>query len=127
MTPLIAPSSLTKAVEAMEATIGQGDWDAAAKFFTADVSYRVGHRDPVRGVDGIKSYMEWQTQHVRWDGHTLHMMFSRDDVAIFEVSSHFTRLNDGAQLRVPCTDIYRFRDGLIADWRVYSDTAAFAI
>ncbi len=119
------PSALTKRVEDMEAAIGQGNWDAAAAFFTPDAQYRVGHRDPVIGIDGIKGYMLWQTQHVRWDGHTIHMMFSRDNTAIFEVTSHFTRLSDGVALRVPCTDIYRFDGSRIADWRVYSDTAAF--
>ncbi len=119
------PSALTQKVEKMESAVGRGDWNAARDFFTPDVQYRVGHRAPVTGVDGIRNYMDWQAQRVRWDGHTIHMMFSRDDTAIFEVTSHFTRLADGASLDVPCTDIYRFNGNKIADWRVYSDTSAF--
>ncbi len=119
------PSPLTKWVEDMEAVIGRGDWPAAAEFFTPDVKYRVGYRDAVVGINGIRNYMQWQTQLVRWDGHTIHMMFSRDDTAIFEVTSHFTRLADQTAIDLPCTDIYRFRDGRIADWRVYADTGAF--
>jgi ketosteroid isomerase-like protein len=123
--PLIAHCALTDAVEAMEACVGAGDWRGAARYFTADVSYRVGTRTAVRGVDGIRDYMEWQTARVRWDGHDVMMKFSRAETAVFEVASHFTRLSDGAQLIVPCTDIYRFRDGLIHDWRVYADTSSF--
>jgi ketosteroid isomerase-like protein len=41
------------------------------------------------------------------------------------VISHFTRAADGATISFPCTDIYRFRDGLIVDWRVYTDMSPF--
>lgn len=122
----IEASPLTDFVEEMEAIIGAGHWEKAPDFFTADVVYQVGHRDPVFGVDGIKGYMEWQNRIVRWEGHDLRMKFSRGQTAIFEVVSHFTRLSDGAKLHVPCTDIYNFVDGRIADWRVYSDLSAFS-
>ncbi|MEM8664948.1 MAG: nuclear transport factor 2 family protein [Pseudomonadota bacterium] len=123
--PKIEPSALTEAVEAMEAAIGAGDWEGAARFFTDDVLYKVAHREPAYGLAGIKAYMAWQSERVRWTGHTPRMKFSRGDTAVFEVESHFLRLRDSAALIVPCTDIYTFRDGRIADWRVYADTSPF--
>lgn len=122
----IEPSPLTEFVEAMEAVVGKGDWANAHDFFAVDVIYRVGSREPFLGVDGIKTYMEWQGTLVRWEGHEVRSMFARGNVAFFEVESHFLRLRDQVKLIVPCTDIYTFADDRIADWRVYADTSAFA-
>jgi ketosteroid isomerase-like protein len=41
---------------------------------------------------------------------------------IVEVVSHFKRLADGRAISFPCVDIYRFREGRIADWRVFAAT-----
>lgn len=124
--PRIVACPLTQFVENMEATVGQGDWSAAAQYFTEDVLYRVGYRPPVNGVSGIERYMTWQNSVVRWTGHTTRSKFSRGHVAFFEVESHFVRIADGKEILLPCTDIYTFRDNRIADWRVYADISAFA-
>ncbi len=121
----IEPSRLTDLVEQMEAAVGQGQWEAAHAFFTPNARYQVGARAPVFGLDGIKTYMGWQAERVRWDGHDLRMKFSRGNTAVFEVISHFTRISDGTELRLPCTDIYMFEGERIADWRVYADMTIF--
>ncbi|MEM8662803.1 MAG: nuclear transport factor 2 family protein [Pseudomonadota bacterium] len=123
----IDPDPMTDFVEKMEAAVGQGNWTEAATYFTPDVLYRVGCREPFSGVAGIREYMEWQNTLVRWDGHNLRSKFARGEVAFFEVDSLFTRHRDGAKLVVPCTDIYTFEGGRIADWRVYADTSAFSL
>ncbi len=121
----IEPSPLTDLVERMEASVGTGNWQAAAGFFTPDVTYRVGHRPPFVGLEGIQEYMSWQNSLVSWDGHDLRRKFSRGNTAFFEVDSHFTRHRDGKKIVLPCTDIYTFDGDRIADWRVYSDTSLF--
>jgi ketosteroid isomerase-like protein len=35
---------------------------------------------------------------------------------------HYTRL-DGAELTLPCCNVFRVRDGAVADYRVYMDIA----
>lgn len=121
----IEDSPLTEAVEAMELSIARQAWDEAARYMAADILYKVAHRDPVVGVNGIRDYMAWQYSLVHWDGHDIRMKFSRGNTAVIEVDSRFTRLADKAKLIVPCTDIYTFSDGLIAEWRVYADTSVF--
>ncbi|MEM9357198.1 MAG: hypothetical protein AAGB04_13395 [Pseudomonadota bacterium] len=116
---------LTRHVERMEAFIGRHEWSVAAEFVTSDVYYQVAHREPKFGIGGIKEYMEWQYSLVHWDGHDTRMKFSRGNVVIIEVLSHFTRLADQAELLVPCTDVYAFTGDLISDWRVYADTSVF--
>jgi ketosteroid isomerase-like protein len=112
-------------VEAMERAVAQGDRAGAAAHLSEDVAYTVGARPPVRGIDAVFAALDEQGRLARWDGHTFHAAWFQDDALVIEVTSHFTRVADGRRISFPCTDIYRFRDGRIADWRVYADMAPF--
>ena len=122
-------SDLAARVEAMEATLGRGDWNGAREYLADDVRYAVGGRDPVIGIDGIRTYLEAQARIVRWTGHEVALVTEAEAgrTVIFEVTSLFERVADGAALRLPCTDIYRFGGGRIRDWRVYADLAAIGL
>ena len=120
-----ANSPLIARVEAMEAAVGRGLWAEASAFFTEDARYQVADRPPYHGVEGIRTYMTWQRNLVDWTGHTPRMMIQHDRTVIIEVLSHFKRHADGQELRVPCTDIYRFDGDRIFDWRVYADVSLF--
>ncbi|MBM7069560.1 nuclear transport factor 2 family protein [Actibacterium sp. 188UL27-1] len=113
----------------MEHLLGAGDWETGAQFFTPDVRYRVGAREPVAGIDGIRRYMESQAARIRWTGHTLCWQAEDDatQTAVIEVISHFQRVADDAPIDLPCTDIYRFDGDRICDWRVYADIAILGV
>ncbi len=112
-------------IEAMERALVAGDAEAALSYLHADVTYSVGAQEPRRGVAAIIDYARAQARLVRWTGHTLRGCWRSDDVLIVEVTSHFTRVAGGKKIDLPCTDIYRFRGGRIADWRVYADMSPF--
>lgn len=114
-----------RAVETMEELVGRGDWEAATDYFTSDVLYKVGAREPAYGLEGVRAYMDWQNALVQWQGHTVRLRWCHDEVVVIEADSHFTRQSDGRAITIPCTDIYRM-DGLrIREWRVYADTSPF--
>ena len=123
---LIEDRPLIDRIAEMERHVGLGDWNSAAPFFTENVHYQVAGRGTFSGFDGLRRYMNWQRKLVTWTGHTPQMMIEHEGVVIIEVISHFRRLQDGAELAIPCTDIYRFEGDRICDWRVYADTAEFS-
>ncbi|MEO0982199.1 MAG: nuclear transport factor 2 family protein [Pseudomonadota bacterium] len=127
--PIDKGGDLAHRVVAMERDVGSGDWDAARRWFTADVAYHVAGRPPFRGVEGIRKYMEWQRRIVTWLGHRSHLVFELQDTVVIEADSHFERIATRTRFDLPCTDVYRFRpDGgrkLIYDWRVYADVSHF--
>ena len=47
-------------------------------------------------------------------------MWSDVDAVIVELKVHYTRL-DGTELTLPCCNVFRLRDGAVADYRVYMD------
>ncbi|MEM7734870.1 MAG: nuclear transport factor 2 family protein [Deinococcota bacterium] len=118
-------SARIQAIEKMEKLVGTKAWSQAEAFFTENVAYRVGARQPVYGLAGIRDYMTWQDQYVRWEGHSPRLMLEHDNTVIIEVDSHFKRLQDNTAIIVPCTDIYRFEGDKIKDWRVYADYSGF--
>lgn len=120
-----SPEEGLRFVEAMEAAVGRSDRAEVLRRLTEDVVYAVGARPLLRGVDAVLSALAEQGRLVRWDGHTPRGAWLSGDAFVMEVESHFTRLADGRAISLPCTDIYRFRDGRIADWRVYADMSPF--
>lgn len=112
-------------IEAMERAVGSGDEQTALTYLHEDVAYTVGARPTLRGVAAVIAYTRDQAALARWEGHTFIGGWRSGDVLVVEVMSHFTRIADGASISFPCTDIYRFRDGRIADWRVYADMSPF--
>jgi ketosteroid isomerase-like protein len=47
-------------------------------------------------------------------------VYSDGDAAIVEFDVHYTR-HDGDVVTVPCCNVFRLRDGLIAEYRSYID------
>jgi ketosteroid isomerase-like protein len=52
--------------------------------------------------------------------HTVTNVWSEVDAVITELKVHYTRL-DGIELTLPCCNVFRIRDGAVADYRVYMD------
>jgi ketosteroid isomerase-like protein len=52
--------------------------------------------------------------------HTITNVWSDADAVIAELKVRYTRL-DGAELTLPCCNVFRVRDGAVADYRVYMD------
>lgn len=108
-------------VEAMEAAVMAGDRERAKRYLSAAVRYRIGSRPGVEGIEEVFGAVATQSVVVQWTGHTLVGHWLHEDVLIVEVVSHFRRVRDGRAISFPCTDIYRFHQGKIADWRVFAD------
>jgi len=47
-------------------------------------------------------------------------VWSDGDAVIAELKVHYGRL-DGSELTLPCCNVFRMRDGAVADHRVYMD------
>jgi limonene-1,2-epoxide hydrolase len=112
-------------VGSMEKAVLEGDQPSVERYLASDIRYTVGARPTVVGPRAVILAVAEQEKLVHWDGHTFINAWLKDDALVVEVISHFKRLSDGRQIPLPCTDIYRFTDNLIVDWRVYADMAPF--
>jgi ketosteroid isomerase-like protein len=104
------------------ATFDAKDVSTLAGFMTDDVAFRLGNAEVIRGrpafVDAVNAFLS-SIAGVR---HEILTVYTDDDAAIVEFDVHYTR-HDGGVVTVPCCNVFRLRDGLIAEYRSYIDAA----
>ena len=108
------------------ATFDAKDVPMLASFMTDDVALRLGNAALTTGkaafVDAVNGFLG-SIAGVR---HEILNVFTDGDAAIVEFDVHYTR-HDGDVVTIPCCNVFRLRDGLIAEYRSYIDaTPVFA-
>jgi ketosteroid isomerase-like protein len=102
------------------ATFDVQDVATLAEFMTDDVQLRLGNADTIQGktafVDAVNAFLA-SIAGVR---HEILTVYSDGDAAIIEFDVHYTR-RDGNVVTIPCCNVFRLRDGLIAEYRSYID------
>jgi ketosteroid isomerase-like protein len=109
------------------ATFDAQDVPTLAGFMTDDVKLRLGNAATIIGraafVDAVNAFLG-SIAGVR---HEILTVYSDGDAAIVEFDVHYTR-RDGNVVTVPCCNVFRLRDGLIAEYRSYIDaTPVYAL
>jgi ketosteroid isomerase-like protein len=104
------------------ATFDAKDVSTLASFMTDDVELRLGNAETIKGktafVDAVKGFLA-SIAGVR---HEILTVYEDGDAAIVEFDVHYTRL-DGKVVTLPCCNVFRLRDGLIAEYRSYMDAS----
>ena len=112
-----SPSDLARGIFA---AFDAKDAPALATLMTDDVRLRLGNTETVEGkpafVEALQSFLG-SVAHFR---HEVLNVWSDGDAVIAELVVHYTRL-DGRELALPCCNVFRLRDGSVADYRVYMD------
>ncbi|MEY2523102.1 MAG: hypothetical protein QOJ66_1667, partial [Ilumatobacteraceae bacterium] len=102
------------------ATFDAKDVSSLADFMTDDVELRLGNADTITGktafVDAVNAFLG-SVAGVR---HDILTVYRDGDAAIVEFNVQYTR-HDGRVVTLPCCNVFRLRDGLIAEYRSYID------
>ena len=115
-----AASRSENCVRALFAAMDSADIPGAAAQMTDDVYIRFGNADPLEGRDAFAASGERFTASISSIQHEITFIETFEDVVVVEMQVHYTRL-DSKQLTLPCCNVFRMRDGLVADYRVYMD------
>ena len=103
------------------ATTDQKDVEANAAHLTEDVELRFGNNEPVIGKDAYVAMSREFFASLKSLRHEIHSLWGvHGNVVITEMTVHYERL-DGRRLSLPCANIFRLRDGLVADYRIFMD------
>src|ERR1700722_9366093 len=96
------------------ATFDAKDVSTLAEFMTDDVELRLGNAGMIKGkaafVDAVNAFLG-SIAGVR---HEILTVYRDGYAAIVEFDVHYTR-HDGNVVTVPCCNVFRLRDGLIAE------------
>src|SRR6476661_7434919 len=118
----MSETTLSEQLRRVFATFDAQDVSTLAEFMTDDVQLRLGNAEMVNGkaafIDAVNAFLG-SIAGVR---HEILRVYSDRDAAIVEFDVHYTR-QDGGVVTLPCCNVFRLRDGLIAEYRSYMDAA----
>jgi ketosteroid isomerase-like protein len=106
--------------QAIFAAFDAKDVAALAALMTDDVRLQLGNADVVKGKAEFVAALETFFVSVAGFRHTATDVWSDRDTVIAELRVHYTR-HDGTGVTLPCCNVFRLRDGAVADYRVYMD------
>ena len=116
----MSQTALSDQIRNIFATFDAKDVSKLAGFMTDDVRLRLGNAEMIRGksafVDAVNAFLT-SVAAVR---HKIVNVYRDGDAAIVEFDVHYTR-HDGNVVTLPCCNVFRLRDGLIAEYRSYID------
>jgi ketosteroid isomerase-like protein len=107
-------------VRRMFATFDSKDVAGLAALVTDDVGLRLGNAEPVQGKSAFVEAVNAFLASVAAFRHEVLSVWSDEDALIAEFDVHYTRL-DGGEVTVPCCNVFRLREGLVAEYRSYMD------
>jgi ketosteroid isomerase-like protein len=116
----MSETALAAQLRGVFATFDARDVATLASFMTDDVRLRLGNAEMIQGkaafVDAVNAFLA-SIGGVR---HEILTVYVDGDAAIVEFDVHYTR-SDGNVVTLPCCNVFRLRDGLIAEYRSYMD------
>jgi ketosteroid isomerase-like protein len=108
------------------AALDNKDLTELATHVSEDIRMTMSNADPIEGKPSFVQRAEAFVGSLASIRHEITSLWTVDDVVIAELWVHYGRL-DGQQLTLPCCNVFRVRDGLVTDYRVYMDsTPVFA-
>jgi ketosteroid isomerase-like protein len=110
-------------VRELLAALDAGDIDTAMGFLTEDVVLRFGNAEPAVGSAAIADTAAAMANVVASMSHEMLAVWTTnqtDQAVICEMDVTYLR-HDGSELTLPCVSVFRLRDGLVADYRIYMD------
>jgi ketosteroid isomerase-like protein len=96
--------------------------DRFAAHLADDVTMRFGNADPVHGRDAVRDVWAQFCDGVDGVRHDPVERWEEERGTVVEANVTYTR-HDGSSVTVPVVTIYRERQGMIADYRVFIDLA----
>jgi ketosteroid isomerase-like protein len=117
-----ASVSQLELVMEMEKAAVNKDWEYFKTFFTNDVLFKVGASQDIRGYQGIADYLSWLYSLAYPQlPFEFRETWELEGVVIREMDAKSIRHKDGKPISFPCTDILRFENNMIREWRIYPD------
>jgi ketosteroid isomerase-like protein len=103
------------------ATFDAQDVPTLAAFMADDIRLRLVNGDETHGKTAFVEAVNGFLASIAAVRHQVLNVWTDRDIVGAEFDVHYTRL-DGGQVTLPCCNVVRVRDGLIAEYRSYLDS-----
>jgi len=112
-----------RTVRELFAALDAGDNARVLGLLTDDVRFQFGSAEAVSGHEAVAAsgaVMAGTVASLSHDLHTVWTVEAPGPAVICEMSVTYRR-HDGSDLTLPCVNVFRLRDGRVADYRIYMD------
>ncbi|MFD7446640.1 nuclear transport factor 2 family protein [Streptomyces sp. NPDC059909] len=114
-------TSLTRTVREIFTAVDSGEAEAVCAFLTDDVHFRFGSAEAIDSKAEVEAMSRAFDESIAGIRHEILDMWQvADDTVVCLLDVHYERL-DGKKLTLPCSNFFRFRDGLVDNYRIYMD------
>jgi|tagenome__1003787_1003787.scaffolds.fasta_scaffold17414997_1 ketosteroid isomerase-like protein len=123
--PDVEVSTRSTLVAAIFDAIDHGDLDKVGSILAEDVHIFFGNADPVVGMPAFAEFYAQFMGEIVGVRHEVHDVWqSREDAAVFiaRMTVHYQK-KSGNWVSLPCCNVFRFRENVISEYRVYLDPA----
>ena len=103
------------------AAVDTRDAEQVAEFVTDDVTFRFGSTDPIAGKRALIAASREFSASIAGIHHEVAQLWEPEPGTVVVELRVTYRRHDGVELTLPCCNIFRLRDGLIDDYRIYMD------
>ncbi len=101
-------------------SIDNREVDAFLAFLSADVLFRFGNAQPVKGKEGVRTAVNGFFGSIKALRHEVLDAWQQEDAVICHGIVTYTR-HDSSTLRVPFANIFKIDAGLIKEYLIYVD------
>jgi ketosteroid isomerase-like protein len=112
-----------RTIRELFATLDGGDTEATLRFMSEDVAFRFGSAEPSVGTAAMAANSAAMAGVVAAMSHEVLAMWTTgepDPAVICEMNVTYRR-HDDSEITLPCVNVFRLREGRIADYRIYMD------
>jgi ketosteroid isomerase-like protein len=112
-----------RTVRELFAAMDAGDTARALGLMTDDVGFRFGSAEPTVGRAALAANADEMAAAIASLTHELFAVWTVNEpepAVLCEMAVTYTR-HDGSRVTLPCLNVFRLRDGRIADYRIYMD------
>jgi limonene-1,2-epoxide hydrolase len=122
MTNLTEPSVVAdRLIRDLFAAVDAGDAEKISRLVTDGVRFRFGSAEPLTGKAALAAASRAFSASIAGVQHEITELWEpAPGTVVAELRVTYRRL-DGAELTLPCCNIFRLSDGLVDDYRIYMD------
>ena len=112
-----------KFLDKLFVAIDKKDIDSFISFLTEDACFTFANMPAVCGKKNVRDAVSGFFSGIKGLSHNISQTWEKGDTLICEGKVTYTR-NDSKEMTFPFVNIFRMRDSLIADYRIYTDNSA---
>ena len=117
-----SPRTHSDLIRTLIRAVDDADQDTITALTATDVHFRFGNAASTSTQSELLAAAQSFREAIAYLHHTILDLWEVDDTVIALMDVYYKRLDD-VELNLPCCNVFRVRDGVVNDYRIYMDVS----